>query len=76
MEPKRTIIKIHTKEITLGQLIKFADIIQEGGEAKTFLACNDVFVNGEKETRRGRKLHKGDEIKIFEEILLLEEKEE
>ena len=31
--------------------------------AKIYLAENDVYVNGEKEDRRGRKLYRGDIIK-------------
>ena len=61
---KFTEIKITTEYITLGQFLKFADIIQEGGEAKAFLAKTEVLVNGENENRRGRKLRSGDEIAI------------
>lgn len=57
-------IKIDTEYITLGQLLKMTDIIQSGGMAKWFLAEHDVFVNGEIETRRGRKLRINDTIKI------------
>ena len=39
-------IKIKTEYITLGQFLKFADIIHEGGEAKSYLAANEVLVNG------------------------------
>jgi ribosome-associated protein len=57
-------IKIDTEYITLGQLLKMTDIIQSGGMAKWFLAEHDVFVNGEIETRRGRKLRINDTIEI------------
>lgn len=57
-------IKINTEYITLGQLLKIADIISSGGMAKFFLEENEVFVNNEKENRRGKKLYKGYEIKI------------
>ena len=40
-------IHITTEYITLGQFLKFADIIHEGGEAKRFLAENEILVNGE-----------------------------
>lgn len=46
--------------ITLQQLLKTCDVIYSGGQVKVFLAENEIFVNGERETRRGRKLHKGD----------------
>ncbi|CAM3052782.1 S4 domain-containing protein YaaA [Sporolactobacillus spathodeae] len=50
--------------ITLGQFLKFAGLIQTGGEAKHFLNEATIFVNGELESRRGRKLHVGDKILI------------
>ena len=57
-------IKMHADEeyITLNILLKISDIIPTGGMAKIFLAENDVFVNGEKENRRGRKLYRGDKV--------------
>ena len=36
-----------------------------GGEAKWFLAENTVLVDGEFESRRGRKLYKGMTIKVL-----------
>ena len=57
-------IDIHTDYITLGQLLKLADVIFEGGEAKIYLATTKVLVNGEEENRRGRKLRVGDKIEI------------
>lgn len=59
-------IKIKSGEdfITLGQLLKVAGIIQTGGEAKYFLSKNEVTVNDQSESRRGKKLREGDQIKI------------
>ena len=53
-------IKIRDEFITLGQFIKVIDLISSGGEAKSFLLNNEVIINGEKDSRRGRKLYKGD----------------
>ena len=44
----------------LGQLLKLADVIDSGAEARSYLAEASVMVNGEPETRRGRQLHPGD----------------
>ncbi|AIE58533.1 S4 domain-containing protein YaaA [Bacillus methanolicus] len=57
-------IKIETEFITLSQFLKLADIIQTGGMAKWFLSEHEVYVNGEQDQRRGRKLRAGDEINI------------
>ena len=55
---------ITTEFITLGQLLKLADIVGNGGEAKVFLANTEVLVNGEPDNRRGRKLRPGDRVEI------------
>ena len=57
-------INIDTEYITLGQFLKLADIIQSGGMAKWFLSEHEVFINGEQDQRRGRKLRAGDKIEI------------
>ena len=59
-------IQISTEYITLGQFLKLADIIQSGGMAKWFLSEHEVFINGELDVRRGRKLRVGDKIEIPE----------
>lgn len=41
--------------------------IPSGGQAKWYLADNSVFVDGELENRRGRKLYAGMMIEIPEE---------
>ena len=50
-------IKITTEFITLGQLLKIADIVSSGGEAKILVKELEIKVDGEKENRRGRKLY-------------------
>ena len=57
-------IGIETEFITLGQLLKMTDTISSGGMAKWFLSEHEVFVNGELEARRGRKLRPEDTVKI------------
>lgn len=57
-------IKIETDYITLGQFLKLAELIDSGGMAKWFLSEYKIFVNGEQDQRRGKKLRIGDEIKI------------
>ncbi|GER67297.1 hypothetical protein BpJC7_13160 [Weizmannia acidilactici] len=57
-------VNISTNTITLGQFLKLADIIQSGGMAKWFLSEHKVFINGELEQRRGRKLKENDRVEI------------
>jgi S4 domain protein YaaA len=65
MIKKTTEITINTEYITLGQFLKLADIIQSGGEAKSFLAQNEVEIDGISDNRRGRKLRGGEIIEIL-----------
>lgn len=53
-------IKIKTEYIKLDQLLKFAGVVSNGGEAKMLIAEGIVKVNGETELRRGRKLRIND----------------
>ncbi|MCI1287027.1 MAG: S4 domain-containing protein YaaA [[Lactobacillus] timonensis] len=55
-------VKIRGDYITLGQLLKEEGLIQTGGAAKYFLRENEVQVNGQVDTRRGKKLRAGDEV--------------
>lgn len=57
-------IRFDSEYITLGQLLKMTDTISSGGMAKWFLSEHEVFVNGEVEDRRGRKVRHEDVINI------------
>lgn len=57
-------IELSKEMITLGQLLKIADFISSGGEAKFAVKELDILVNGEAENRRGRKLYVGDVVVI------------
>ncbi|MET0958704.1 MAG: S4 domain-containing protein YaaA [Psychrobacillus psychrotolerans] len=59
-------IRFDSEYITLGQLLKMTDTISSGGMAKWFLSENEVFVNGEVDQRRGRKLRHNDVVNIPE----------
>ena len=63
MATRRVKIRRDEEYITLNVLLKITDMIPTGGMAKIYLAENDVYVNGEKENRRGRKLYRGDIVK-------------
>ena len=49
-------LNINTEFITLGQLLKMTNAISSGGMAKWYLDEHIVYVNGEEEQRRGKKL--------------------
>lgn len=62
-------VPIRGDMIRLGQLLKLADVVDGGGEAKALLATATVTVNGEPEVRRGRQLHPGDVVIVGEDEL-------
>jgi ribosome-associated protein len=55
-------VEIRGHTIRLGQLLKLAGIADSGADAKALLAEGAVTVNGEREERRGRQLHPGDQV--------------
>ncbi len=57
-------IQIKTKFIKLDALLKFAAMVETGGEAKQLIQAGQVQVNGEVCTMRGKKLHNGDQVTL------------
>ena len=53
------IIEINTEFIKLDQLLKWANFTASGVESKMFILNGEVKVNGEVETRRGKKINDG-----------------
>ncbi len=58
--------------IKLDQFLKLAEVVQTGGEAKFLIRSGAVLVNGQVETRRGRKLHDGDVVVVEGEELVVQ----
>lgn len=59
--------------ITLQQFLKLKGLVSTGGEAKNMIQNEEVMVNHQIETRRGRKLHIGDEVQAGNQTLRVEE---
>ena len=55
--------------LSLGQALKAANVVGSGGEAKVLIQMGEVAVNGEVETRRGRRLQRGDVVEVGDEKL-------
>jgi ribosome-associated protein len=64
-------VPIRGDMIRLGQLLKLEGVIDSGAGVKAFLAAEAVWVNGEREARRGRQLHPGDIVRVGERELRL-----
>ncbi|NLM39320.1 MAG: RNA-binding S4 domain-containing protein [Firmicutes bacterium] len=58
------IVTIKTETIQLDQLLKWANVVSSGAEAKIMIQSGLVSLNGTVETRRAKKVVPGDEIAI------------
>ena len=63
-------IQITTEFIKLDSLLKFANVVMTGGEAKMIIMDGEVTVNGEVCTMRGKKIRPGDTVEIGGQIRL------
>ena len=57
-------VEITGDTIRLGQLLKLTSLVDQGADTKLVLASDQVRVNGEVETRRGRQLARGDVVTL------------
>jgi ribosome-associated protein len=53
-------VKINTDFIKLDSFLKWCGAVSLGSEAKFYIKSGKVILNGEVETRRGKKIYKGD----------------
>ena len=56
----------------LVQFLKWHNLASSGGEAKILIKSGQVKVNGEIETKRGRKLMRGDKVMFLKNELIFE----
>lgn len=61
-------IEINTEFIKLDSFLKFSGAVTLGSEAKFFIQNEEVKVNGQIETQRGKKLYNGDEVEFQGEL--------
>lgn len=62
-------LEIRDEMIRLGQALKLASMVEDGADARVVIEAGLVQVNGEPETRRGRKLHHGDVVEFSGEAV-------
>lgn len=65
-------IKLKDEFIKLGQALKAANFVESGVDAKNVIQEGFVKVNGETDTRRGRKLFAGDIVDFNGEQIKIE----
>ncbi len=66
-------IQLREEYIKLGQALKAAGLVLSGTEAKEVIQEEQVRVNGEIDTRRGRKLYAGDLVEFQGEEIRIED---
>lgn len=66
---EKQIIFIDTEFIKLQDLLKFAGLVETGGQAKILIQDGYVTVNGEICTMRGKKIRNGDIVTLDDDIL-------
>ena len=59
-------IEIKTETIQLDQFLKWAGVLESGGQVKLMIEDEMILVNGIVETARRKKLHDGDVVEIKE----------
>lgn len=64
-------IEIDSQPIELYKVLKIANLVSGGGEAKHIISEGYVAVNGELETRKRRKIYDGDLIEFNREFYLV-----
>ena len=67
MSAAMTSITITTEFIKLQDLLKFANLVSSGGEAKVLIQEGEVSVNGSVCTERGKKIRPGDTVRFHGE---------
>ena len=72
MEKKIETVVITTPFIKLDSFLKFAGAAETGGQAKELVQGEDVLVNGEICTRRGRKRRPGDTVDVRGRVFSVE----
>ena len=68
---KNVPVVIHTEFIKLQDAMKYANVVYSGGEAKTLILEEQVKVNGEVCTMRGKKLYNGDKFTFMDQTYLI-----
>ncbi|SHI30342.1 ribosome-associated protein [Anaerovibrio lipolyticus DSM 3074] len=59
-------IEVNTETIQLDQFLKWAGVLESGGQVKLMIEDEMILVNGKVETARRKKLHEGDVVEIKE----------
>ena len=65
-------VHIRQEPIELSQLLKFAGVVETGGDAKQAIANGLVQLNGKVETQKAKKIKAGDQVTYEDHILIVQ----
>lgn len=65
-------VKISKEPVELYKILKFEGLVSSGGEAKFVISEGQVFLNGEVETRKRKKIVSGDIVVFGKEKMLIQ----
>ncbi|MBS0662137.1 MAG: RNA-binding S4 domain-containing protein [Verrucomicrobia bacterium] len=66
------IVPVRSVPIELSQFLKFAGLVESGGEAKAAIHAGKVRLNGAVESQKGRKLQVGDQVSYGGETIVVQ----
>ena len=64
-----TLVEINQEPTELYKILKIGNLVSGGGEAKQVISEGHVFLNGEEETRKRKKVYAGDLVSFNGEYL-------
>jgi len=64
-------VPITGEMIRLGQLLKLAGVVDDGGQARSLIEGGEVSVDGEVDRRRGRQVHPGSLVALGQTRILV-----
>ena len=62
-------IEIRDESIRLGQLLKLAGVVEDGGQARAVIEAGEVLVDGTIEGRRGAQVRPGQVVSWADEVI-------
>ncbi len=65
-------VEITSEPVELYKILKFEGLVASGGEAKQVIADGYVLVNGQVETRKRKKITRGDIIEFADDVILIQ----
>ena len=70
MTAEQMTIAIHTEWIPLDKLLKFAGVVETGGQAGELIAAGQIMLNQAPVREKRKKIRPGDVVAIGDELIL------